>query len=313
MSETKIHTIFIDTKIDKSQNPSKFKVKLNNWFLRNNIKNNDGSKSEWFISIKTVTMLNSFSNVSTGINDKIILYVAKDETKPQLQLGINESDYDKHIFLLPEGNPNVFEISKKLNVFLLTYELECFYESYNSTFVFQNIKSSTDLKKKYFDFDNTFDLLGFTENSLYFLNNNDKIGFVSDRNVNMLADRLIKFSLGANSDFCIKNMSYCNHGLSGLFSECSIFFMLPVNALPYDIISYERASKNLIPIELYKNSIKEFTINATNNDNGEIEGLADYIMVIEFIQKKTFNYEYKIFKILKEIYLWMAMSLINRI
>jgi len=41
--------------------------------------------------------------------------------------------------------------------------------------------------------------------------------------------------------------------------------------------------------------------------------LADWIMVIEFIQKKTFNYEYKIFKILKEIYLWMAMSLINRI
>jgi len=73
MTETKIHTIFIDTKIDKSQNPSNFKVKLNNWFLRNNIKNNDGSKSEWFISIKTVTMLNSFSNVSTGINDKIIL------------------------------------------------------------------------------------------------------------------------------------------------------------------------------------------------------------------------------------------------
>jgi len=313
MTETKIHTIFIDTKIDKSQNPSNFKVKLNNWFLRNNIKNNDGSKSEWFFSIKTVTMLNSFSNVSTGINDKIILYVAKDETKPELQLGINESDYDKHIFFLPEGNPNVFEISKKLNVFLLTYELECFYESYNSTFVFKNINSSTDLKKKYFNFANTFDLLGFTEGSLYFLNNNDKISFVSDRNVNMLADRLIKFSLGANSDFCIKNMSYCNHGLSGLFSECSIFFMLPVNALPYDIISYERASKNYIPIELYKNSIKEFTINATNNDNGEIEGLADYIMIIEFIQKKTFNYEYRIYKLIKEIYMWVAMTLINRI
>ena len=89
--------------------------------------------------------------------------------------------------------------------------------------------------------------------------------------------------------------------------------MLLVNALPYDIISYERSSQNYIPIELYKNSIREFTINATNNDNGEIEGLADWIMVIEFIQKKTFNYEYKIFKILKEIYLWVAMSLINRI
>jgi len=117
----------------------------------------------------------------------------------------------------------------------------------------------------------------------------------------MLTDRLIKFSLGTNSNFCIKNMSYCNHGLSGLFSECSIFFMIPVNALPYDIISYERTSKNLIPIELYKNNIWEFEINATNNDNGDIEGLADYIMVIEFTQKKTFNYEYKIYKLIKEI------------
>jgi hypothetical protein len=314
MTETKIHTIFIDTKIDKSQNPSKFKVKLNNCFLRNNIKNNDGSKSEWFMSIKTVTMMNSFSNVSTGINDKIILYVAKDETKPELQLGINEDDYIKEVFFLPEGNPNVDEITLRLNAFLkTTYKIECFYDSYNSTFVFQNIKSSTDLKKIYFDFANTYDLLGFTEGSLYFLNNTSNNFFRSDRNVNLLADRLIKFSLGTNSDFCIKNMSYCNHGLSGLFSECSIFFMLPVNALPYDIISYERASKNYIPIELYKNSIREFQINATNNDNGEIEGLADYIMILEFIQIKTFNYEYKIYKLIKEIYMWLAMTLINRI
>jgi len=126
-------------------------------------------------------------------------------------------------------------------------------------------------------------------------------------------DRLIKFSLGTNSDFCIKNMSYCNHGASGLFSECSTFFMLPVNALPYDIISYERASKNYIPIELYKNSIKQFEIVETNNDNGEIEGLPDYIMILEFIQIKTFNHEYKIYKFLQEIYMWVAMTLINTI
>ena len=117
MIEKKIHSIFIDTKIDKSQNPSNFKVKLNNCFLRNNIKNNDGGKSEWFMSIKTVTMINSFINVSTGINDEIILYVAKDEIKPELQIGNNEWEYDKHVFILPEGNPNVFEISKKLNAF----------------------------------------------------------------------------------------------------------------------------------------------------------------------------------------------------
>jgi len=313
MIEKKIHSIFIDTKIDKSQNPSNFKVKLNNCFLRNNIKNNDGGKSEWFMSIKTVTMINSFSNVSTGINDEIILYVAKDKNRPVLQIGTNDNDYDKHSFILPEGNPNVIEIRRKLNVFLLTHKLECLYDSYNSTFVFQNLKTSNDLKKIYFDFSNTYDLLGFTEGSLYLLNNSDKKSFRSNRNVNLLADRLIKFSLGSNSDFCIKNMSYCNHGLTGIFSECNTFFMLPINALPYDVISYERAAKNLIPIELYKNSIKDFEIIARNNDNGEIEGLADYIMVIEFTQIKTFNYEYKIYKIMKEIYLWLSMFLRNRI
>jgi len=313
MKEKKTHTIFIDTKIDKSQNPSNFKVKLNNSFLRNNIKNNDGGKSEWFMSIKTVTMINSFSNVSTGINDEIILYVAKDKNRPVLQIGTNDNDYDKYSFILPEGNPNVIEIRRKLNVFLLTHKLECLYDSYNSTFVFQNLKTSNDLKKIYFDFSNTYDLLGFTEGSLYLLNNSDKKSFRSNRNVNLLADRLIKFSLGSNSDFCIKNMSFCNHGLTGIFSECNTFFMLPINALPYDVISYERASKNLIPIELYKNSIKDFEIIARNNDNEAIEGLSDYIMVLEFIQKKTFNYEFKIYKILKEIYLWVGLCLRNRI
>jgi len=28
-------SIFIDTKLDKNQNPSNFKIRLNDWFLRN--------------------------------------------------------------------------------------------------------------------------------------------------------------------------------------------------------------------------------------------------------------------------------------
>jgi len=313
MKEKKTHTIFIDTKIDKSQSPSNFKIKLNNSFLRNNIKNSDGSKSEWFISVKTLTMINSFSNVTTGINDEIILYVEKNLNTDKLQIGVNDNDYDKKIFNLPSGNPNVIDIQKKLNSFLLIHNIECIYDSYNSTFIFQNIKTSGDYKKRYLEFSNSFDLLGFTENRNYFLNNIDKRIFRSEKNVNLLADRLVKFSLGGNSDFCIKDMVYCNHGLTGLFSECSIFFMLTVNALPYDVITYERSSKNLIPIELYKNSIKDFEIIARNNDNEAIEGLSDYIMVLEFTQVKTFNYEFKIYKLMKEIYLWLSMFLRNRI
>ena len=147
MKEKKIHTIFIDTKIDKSQNPSNFKVRLNNCFLRNNIKNNDGGKSEWFMSIKTVTMINSFSNISSGINDEIVLYVEKNLNSDELEIGVNDDIYDRHIYLLPSGNPNVIDIQKRLNIFLKTYDLECSYEQYNSSFIFQNIKSLGDKKK----------------------------------------------------------------------------------------------------------------------------------------------------------------------
>jgi len=48
--------------------------------------------------------------------------------------------------------------------------------------LFFKIKSSTDLKKKYFYFSNTYNLLGFTKGSLSFLNNNDKVSFTSDKN-----------------------------------------------------------------------------------------------------------------------------------
>ena len=128
----------------------------------------------------------------------------------------------------------------------------------------------------------------------------------------MMADRLVKFSLGGNSDFAVKDMSYCNHGLAGIFSECNVFFMMPVNVNPYSVIHYERGFENLIPIELYKNNIRDFEILVTNNDNDAIEGLADWLMVIEFVQIKTFNYEMKIYKILKELYMWVAMTISNK-
>ena len=33
MKEKKIHSVYIDTKIDKNQNPNRFKVKLNKWIF----------------------------------------------------------------------------------------------------------------------------------------------------------------------------------------------------------------------------------------------------------------------------------------
>ena len=313
MQEKKIHSVYIDTKIDKNQNPNKFKVKLNNGFLRNKILNSDNSKTEWYLSLKSLALFNSFSNITKNIDDKIILYVAKDDTKPSLVKGNNDADYDFIEIILPEGNPNVLDIQKKMKAFLLPYGLDCNYESYDSTFVFSNLPVSTDKRIKVFEFYNTYDLLGFNENELYELNNNTTKSFKSNRNVNMMQDRLLKFSIGNNSDFCIKNMNYCNH-LQGIFSQCNIFHLQAVNVNPYDLIYYQRSDSNdMIPIELYKNNIEEFTIIVQNNDNQDLEGLVDYILVLDFVQIKTIEYDYKIYKLLKDIYLWVGTYLCRRI
>ena len=205
---------------------------------------------------------------------------------------------------MPTGNPNVLDIQTRLNVFLNPYELECEYFSYDSTYYFRNIDTSVDTRKKYLLFKNTYDFLGFKENDYYYLNNSDKKEFKSVFNINVMADRLLKFSIGGCSDFSLKHSNYCNHNMeSSMFSDCNMFHLQVVNCLPYELIHYERQTENLIPIELHGNSINNFEILVRNQDGDPVEGLADYIMVLEFIQMKSWNYEQKIYKILKDIYL----------
>tara|TARA_Y100000385_G_C12544256_1_gene405105 strand:- start:148 stop:459 length:312 start_codon:yes stop_codon:yes gene_type:complete len=100
--------------------------------------------------------------------------------------------------------------------------------------------------------------------------------------------------------------------MSGIFSECRMFHLQPVNCLPYDLIYYERSTENLIPIELYKNNITDFEIVVRNNDNDPVEGLGDYILVLDFINIKTNDYNYKIYRILRELYLWITMTINKR-
>lgn len=314
MKQKKTHSVYIDTKIDKTQIASNFKVKLNNWFLRNNIKNNDNYESEWFLSVKTLAMFNSFSNISEGINDTILLYVAKDSSKPELEIGVNDTDYDVFEYKIPIGNPNVLDIKQKLNVFLASYGIECDYINYDSTYIFKNVIPSSDNRKKYLLFKNTYDLLGFEEDVYYNLNNTSKTSFKSINAINVMADRLLRFSINGNSDFSLKHFNYCNHNMeSRLFSDCNIFHLQVVNCLPYELIHYERQTENLIPIELHGNSIINFELNVRNQDGDIVEGLSDYILILDFIQIKTIDYEYKMFKILKELYMWIAIFLKNRI
>jgi len=108
MTTTNKYTIFIDTKLDKLQDPSNFKIRLNDWFLRNKIKNSDNRNSDWFISVKTMCMMNSFSNISLDVNDEIILYLANSDTAADYDIDPNQ--YTKITFKLPERNPNIQQI-----------------------------------------------------------------------------------------------------------------------------------------------------------------------------------------------------------
>ncbi len=310
MIQKKVYTVYIDTKIDSQNNPSRFRIRLNNWFMRSNIKNNDNSINEWYISLKSLAILNSFSNISKGINDTVILYVAQDDTKLELDINSNIADYDKYIFTFPEGNPNVNDLQKQLNVFLKTHNLKCVYDSYDSKYTFSEIATS-NIKKSFY-FENTHSLLGFKENQYYHINSTNKT-FRSDKNVNLLADRLIKFHIDPTSDFRIKNTNYCNHMNNQLFSDCQMFHLQPVNVNAYQLIFYERSTDNLIPIELLKNNITDFTILTTNQDGTPIEGLSDYIMVLDFVHIKKWHFEYKIYKLVHSIYLWIANYLFQRI
>ena len=316
MKEENKYLVYIDTFSDKAQNPSKFKIKLNNWFMRNNIKNSDSSKKEWFMSVKSLAMLNSFNNITKDINDSIVVYKAKslgNITPPNELNGLQKlTFYDIYELKLEEGNPNVSSLENATNMLLIANNLgfRIKYLPYSSKF--QITIQPGDPHLYYIHFYNSAVLYGFDVNKYYQLVGGVQDSFRSETNVNLLSDRLLKFELGTNSDFRIKHMNYTNINFNW-FQDCNIFHLQPVNVDPYRLIYYTRSTNELMPIELHKNSITDFQINVINQDGDNIEGLAHWIMVLEFTQVKTWNYDMKIYNVVKELYLWIAMFFRNKI
>ena len=316
MKEENKYLVYIDTFSDKTQNPSKFKIKLNNWFMRNNIKNSDSSKKEWFMSVKSLAMLNSFNNITKDINDTIMVFKAKslaNITPPNELTGLEKTtQYDIYELLLEEGNPNVSSLENATNMLLIANNLgfRIKYLPYSSKF--QITIQQGDPHLYYIHFYSAAVLYGFDVNKYYQLVGGVQDSFRSETNVNLLSDRLLKFELGTNSDFRIKHMNYTNINFNW-FQDCNIFHLQPVNVDPYRLIYYTRSTNELMPIELHKNSITDFQINVINQDGDNIEGLAHWIMVLEFTQVKTWNYDMKIYNVVKEIYLWIAMFFRNKI
>lgn len=316
MKEENKYLVYIDTFSDKAQNPSKFKIKLNNWFMRNNIKNSDISKKEWFMSVKSLAMLNSFNNITKDINDTIIVYKAKsaqNHTPPDELTSLEQlTTYDIYELKLDEGNPNVTSLETAINALLSTNNLGFRFKYLPYSSKFEITIQQANPHFYYIHFYSASVLFGFDANTYYPLFGGVYDKAKSETNVNLLSDRLLKFELASNSDFRIKNMNYTNINFNW-FQDCNIFHLQPVNVDPYRLIYYTRSTNELMPIELHKNSITDFQINVINQDGDEIEGLAHWIMVLEFTQVKTWNYDMKIFNIVKEIYLWIAMFFRNKI
>ena len=316
MKEENKYLVYIDTFSDKAQNPSKFKIKLNNWFMRNNIKNSDISKKEWFMSVKSLAMLNSFNNITKDINDTIIVYKAKlpqNNTPPNELTALQQlTMYDIYELKLDEGNPNVTSLETAINALLITNNLGFRFKYLPYSSKFEITIQQANPHFYYIHFYSASVLFGFDANTYYPLFGGVYDKAKSETNVNLLSDRLLKFELASNSDFRIKNMNYTNINFNW-FQDCNIFHLQPVNVDPYRLIYYTRSTNELMPIELHKNSITDFQINVINQDGDEIEGLAHWIMVLEFTQVKTWNYDMKIFNIVKEIYLWIAMFFRNKI
>ena len=305
----KIHSVFVDTKY-KNQNPSQFQIKLPDYFIRN--PSNRNQQCEWYLSIKNFAMLNSFSNISRGINSSIVLFqerVADSVVDIPLTLAdIDLALFDEIEINIPEGNPNVAELEAKFNELLAPYNIEATYVSYNSTFRFEILFPFDEMGqlvlKKFLYFKTSYDFFGMRKDHIYPFYDITHNPTTSYTNVNLLGDYLLKFHINSKSDFKLRDINYCNMATD--FKECDLFFMLNINVLPYDVIYYQRTTEDLIPIQLFKDTINEFQIDITNQDNQAIEGLADWQGSIELICIEKQEHIAKILDLLKHIYLWIG-------
>ena len=303
------YTLYIDTKKDKSQSPSKFLVRIPDDFMRSYMRYDKSVINEWYISIKTFSILNSFSNISLGINDLIVIYTAKAgvaiANDPTSIEEIDPTLFDVNEVRLTPGNPNVFQLAVEFNKHLQSHGITAEYNKYNSTYDFE--VNFNHPRKKYLHFHNTADLFGMDTQeviSVYLTTHTPK----SSNNVNLMADRLLKFHLNSShSDFKIRNTSYSNMRMPYDFAlDNMMFFLLPITVDPYQILHYDRVYDNQVEIELYKNSIKQFQIDITNQDDQPIEGLDDWLMVLEFVHIQRENIMKQMLDLLKQIYLWVA-------
>lgn len=309
-----IHKLFIDTK--NFSDKSKIKIELNDEYIRKYQKSKFYT-SKYFISVKQFQMFNQFKNISADKNDRIfiykldLLYPLGDDTV-ELKVGnytLDESIDDEtkppfslyKTFRLKEGNPSVSDIVNAFNTDedMKAINLSVSFNQYNNKFDFQN----EGVEDYYLSFNGSGLVYGFDFTTLYRIKcgtepfgNNFLFGKVS---VNVQGDTLILFNLSTDSDISLKKASYDNINKS-FFELNNIFYTQPINVLPGDIIQYNRQCHEEIEINFDHTSLRQFTIEAYNQDKDRID-MSDFFLELEIIEKKENKFLQLIIILLKSI------------
>ena len=190
-------------------------------------------------------------------------------------------------FRLNEGNPSVSDIVNAFNndEGIKSLNLSMSFNSYQNKFDFKN-ELNEDL---FLNFDGSGLVFGFDFTSLYRIKNGIENAFPENLllgkvPVNVQGDTLILFNLSTDSDISLTKASYDNINKS-FFELNNIFYTQPINVLPGDIIQYNRQCHEEIEINFDHNSLRQFTIEAYNQDKDLLD-MSDYFLELEIIEKK---------------------------
>jgi hypothetical protein len=305
-----INKIFIDTK--NFSDKSKVKIELNDEYIRK-YKKSRFYHSKYFISVKQFQMFNQFNNISANKNDRIIIYnlddsyaipddtITLDQGSFLLESSIVGSsssvpEFDMYKqFKLNEGNPSVSDI---VNLFnnnddMKAINLSVSFDIYNNKFIFKN----EGIEDRYILFGGSYLIFGFSEKQLFRLKVDNTLS--SHNSVNVQGDTLILFNLSTDSDISLKNSSYDNINKKH-FELNNIFYIQPINVLTGDIIQYIRQCHEHIEINFDHNSLRQFTIEAYNQDKDLLD-MSDFFMELEIIEKKENKFLQMILILLRSI------------
>ena len=312
-----MYNILIDTKLKKQQNGT-YKVYLEDNHLK--IEDYDPTKIyKWYMNIDSFSIMNSFSNITAGINDTIIIYkeIIGNSTSFITTENFILNDHINYfeieqIIKIPSGNPSIDELIKFIDDELYLYDITIKYDAYTSKFILTS-KYQNNYNEKYgiVFYKTTSIIFGFNSESFYGINKNPlDVIIKSEISINLNSDYRINLAIGNNSDFNTKK-TYSNYNNDDNFLISNICKTFIINVEQYQIFTYNRKINENIEIFLVKNYIQDFEIVLTNQDGMPIEELNYYTLSLNFYYtvSENINYIELIYEKLNLIYIYFITFL----